>query len=119
MGTGKGINEKNTNAGEERPSQFHESCDSMSLSCNSVDQRKSKKICARAYICTYYYLEQENRGNNVGENLHEFNPVRNQQLLFKKIEQLMKRFKTHRCALDFDMRFVLAALKADDEDDGT
>jgi hypothetical protein len=31
----------------------------------------------------------------------------------------MKRFKTHRCALDFDMRFVLEALKADDENDDT
>ena len=29
-----------------------------------------------------------------------------QQLLFSEIERLMKKFKTHRCALDFDRGFV-------------
>jgi hypothetical protein len=70
---------------------------------------------ARAYICTYYYLEQELIISN-DENMTGFTPAAKQQLLYKKIEQLMKRFKTHRCVLDFDMRFVLAALKAGDED---
>jgi hypothetical protein len=65
---------------------------------------------ARAYICTYYYLERETAGVHVC-------PADNQQLLFKKIEQLMKRFKTHRCALDFDKSFVLASLKGTDGDD--
>ncbi|KAI2495979.1 hypothetical protein MHU86_18546 [Fragilaria crotonensis] len=71
---------------------------------------------ARAYVCTYYYLEQENSSENVGDIMPEFNPAGKQQLLYKKIEQLMKKFKTHRCALDFDMGFVLASLKADDDD---
>ena len=69
---------------------------------------------ARAYICTYYYLERETVGgvNDVG-----FTPAAQQQLLYKKIEQLMKRFKGHRCVLDFDKGFVLAGLKGADDDD--
>jgi hypothetical protein len=34
-----------------------------------------------------------------------------QELLFTKIEQMMKDFKVHRCALDFDRGFVNSELK--------
>lgn len=68
---------------------------------------------ARAYICTYYYLE---RDTNSSDDIDD-TPAAKQQLLYKKIEQLMKRFKAHRCALDFDMGFVLAVLKGNLEDE--
>jgi hypothetical protein len=38
------------------------------------------------------------------------NIAKTQQLLYKEIERLMKKFKTHRCALDFDNRFVTSGL---------
>ena len=73
---------------------------------------------ARAYICTYYHLSREE------EHIHDssstvvgsitpraINLSEKQQLLYKEIERLMKKFKTHRCALDFDQRFVKAELK--------
>ena len=34
-----------------------------------------------------------------------------QQVLYSEIERLMKDFKVHRCALDFDRGFVNAELK--------
>lgn len=34
-----------------------------------------------------------------------------QPLLYNEIERLMKDFKVHRCALDFDRGFVNAELK--------
>ncbi len=35
-----------------------------------------------------------------------------QELLYSQIERLMKAFKTHRCALDFDRGFVHSELKS-------
>jgi hypothetical protein len=68
---------------------------------------------AQAYICTYYFLEQENNSSDdIGDIL-----AAKQLLLHKKIEQLMKRFKAHCCALDFDMHSVLAVLKGQDDNE--
>ena len=36
--------------------------------------------------------------------------AKKQQLLYSEIERLMKNFKVHRCALDFDRGFVNAEL---------
>jgi hypothetical protein len=71
---------------------------------------------ARAYICTYYYLEHDERRASVdSEESIGFTPAGKQQLLYKNIEKIMKQFKTHRCALDFDTGFVLAELKGTDD----
>ena len=81
---------------------------------------------ARAYICTYYYLSQVEGGNNRTDNRNNSHGdappgdvaccvPEKQQLLFKEIEKLMKHFRTHRCALDFDTRFVLAALREEED----
>ena len=43
-----------------------------------------------------------------------FYTAHKQQLLFKEIERLMKKFRTHRCALDFDQGFVKAELKEEE-----
>jgi hypothetical protein len=65
----------------------------------------------RAYICTYYHLSRE-EAPSADESLVTAPSCssQKQQLLFKEIERLMKKFKTHRCALDFDLRFVKADL---------
>ena len=36
---------------------------------------------------------------------------KSQELLYSEIERLMKAFKGHRCALDFDRGFVTSQLK--------
>ena len=78
-----------------------------------VEQLTRERICkfasrARAYICTYYFLDAETseEGSN-GMNL----VTEKQVLLYSEIERLVKDFKTHRCALDFDRGFVNAELK--------
>ena len=72
---------------------------------------------ARAYICTYYHLSRDHDGihnNPISGDLTVpgiFNISERQQLvLFKEIERLMKKFKTHRCVLDWDHAFVQAEL---------
>ena len=63
---------------------------------------------ARAYICTYYHLSSRDCGDPTVPAFG--NVAEKQQLLYKEIERLMKKFKTHRCALDFDHGFVKADL---------
>lgn len=80
---------------------------------------------ARAYICTYYYLAKqaaaaataaaaavaEESGANANNDANDGSNnmfIQKQQLLFSQIERLMKAFKVHRCALDFDRGFVNA-----------
>jgi hypothetical protein len=81
---------------------------------------------ARAYICTYFQLAQQKQAQQREEDIlradsANFNlnaaqeapgdPRESQQVLFKEIERLMKAFKTHRCALDFDRGFINGFLK--------
>jgi hypothetical protein len=70
---------------------------------------------ARAYICTYYHLSRDEENVlecdsfDVGSSTpRAINKSEKHQLLYKEIERLMKKFKTHRCALDFDQSFVKA-----------
>ena len=70
---------------------------------------------ARAYICTYYHLSHQQEGEDVAvADDNTFYTAHKQQLLFKEIERLMKKFRTHRCALDFDQGFVKAELKEEE-----
>ena len=71
---------------------------------------------ARAYICTYYWLakkQQEQQQQTVVDAEEDNNCTSSyhQQLLFSEIQRLMKEFKTHRCALDFDKGFINVILK--------
>ena len=70
---------------------------------------------ARAYICTYYHLSRENECQAGGQQVTRdptaiLNIAEKQHLLYKEIERLMNKFKTHRCALDFDNGFVKGEL---------
>ena len=68
---------------------------------------------ARAYICTYYLLSRDSEtieNNPIAGEPAFVNIAEKQQLLYKEIERLMKKFKTHRCALDFDNSFVRSSL---------
>ncbi len=66
---------------------------------------------ARAYICTYHHLEQEQQAVSEMENHDVARVLPKQELLYTEIERLMKAFKGHRCALDFDRGFVHSELK--------
>jgi hypothetical protein len=61
---------------------------------------------ARAYICTCHNLEQQ-----VASTSAEALVAQKLELLYTQIELLMKDFKVHRCALDFDHGFVNSELK--------
>ena len=74
---------------------------------------------SRSYICTYYWLELQERkrseqeaaatGGNQDEEALALAP--RQMLHFAAIERMKKKFRTHRCALDFDAGFVNAFLR--------
>jgi hypothetical protein len=57
---------------------------------------------ARAYICTYHYLNEARVDGGEGDNT--MGP-----LLLDEIERLMKEFKTHRSAFNFDRGFLGAS----------
>jgi hypothetical protein len=69
---------------------------------------------ARAYICTYYHLSKDQEAINdnpiTGGPTAIVDVAAKQQLLYKEIERLMKKFKSHRCALDFAHGFVKGEL---------
>jgi hypothetical protein len=79
---------------------------------NVLTKERIRKFSARAraYICAYYHLsrEEDHVAGDPGAPVVGF--VEKQQLLFKEIERLMKKFKTHRCVLDFDSGFVKGTL---------
>jgi hypothetical protein len=69
---------------------------------------------ARAYICTYYWLalkEEQQQQQAQGDDEIAAPAAGRQQIHFHEIERLMKKFRTHRCALDFDLGFVNAILR--------
>ena len=80
---------------------------------------------ARAYICTYHHLHQEQKraaaaehaDSNSASNANKAYPDARipshlqQELLYSDIERLSKAFKGHRCALDFDSGFVHSELR--------
>jgi hypothetical protein len=67
---------------------------------------------ARAYICTYHHLEQVQSGPAAAATgVDPTADLPKQELLYTEIERLMKAFKGHRCALDFDRGFVNSELK--------
>jgi hypothetical protein len=82
-----------------------------------VEQLPIERICKfaarqRAYICTYYCLDKSNREEDASDSAGRNGMVTERQpLLYKEIERLMKNFKGHRCALDFDGGFVYGEFK--------
>jgi hypothetical protein len=89
------------------------------MDCTSpVNELTRERICkfaarARAYICTSYFLAAKDDARRDDEESNDAPLIvgKPQQLLYTEIERLMKDFKAHRCALDFDRGFVSAELK--------
>jgi hypothetical protein len=61
---------------------------------------------ARAYILTYHMIRQEQLTSATTNLDSTASPV--------NVEKLLKRFKTHRCAMDFDSTFCKAVFHSDD-----
>jgi hypothetical protein len=93
---------------------------------NVLTKQKIEKFAAgaRAYICTYHHLHQEqmraaaeHKDSNSASNADRTSPAdripshKQQELLYSEIERLSKAFKGHRCALDFDRGFVPSELR--------
>jgi hypothetical protein len=81
---------------------------------------------ARAYICAYHHLEQQQAvaaatvnvdPNSTPSTSHSLSrvvapfPPHKQELLYTEIVRLKKACKGHRCALDFDSGFVHSELR--------
>ena len=66
------------------------------ISAGELTQRRVRRFSARAraYICTYHYL-------NTSESENKCEP-----LMVEDIERVMKEFRTHRSACDFDLGFL-------------
>jgi hypothetical protein len=67
---------------------------------------------ARAYILAYHKIRQEKLTSLSTTDLDSTaSPV--------NVEKLLKRFKTHRCAMDFDSSFCKAVFYSDDGANGS
>jgi hypothetical protein len=68
---------------------------------------------ARAYIRAYHMMRQEQLTGSSSSTLDSAaaSPV--------NVEKLLKKFKTHRCAMDFDHAFCSAVFRSDDGENGS
>jgi len=97
----------------------HECCDTVEHLTLERVRVMAKR--ARAYICTYYHLAQQNNipldaGTEQETHQNHQDIAQEQKLLFEQIENLAKEFRTHRCALDFDKRFLSSLFRIKEED---
>ena len=88
---------------------------------NVITKDRVEKFAARAraYICTYHHLEQAREvpppaaaADAVAVSSNAILPK--QERLYTEIGRLMKSFKGHRCALDFDRGYVNSVLKEEE-----
>ena len=57
---------------------------------------------ARQYLIAYHAVDSDDIDAATKENCTKYGPV--------ALDKLLLRFKTHRCALDFDYKFVMSSL---------
>jgi hypothetical protein len=65
---------------------------------------------ARAYVLAYYKIRQEQLTDLLSTS--EFDDMAASPV---KVEKLLKKFKTHRCAMDFDSTFCKVVFLDDTE----
>ena len=96
---------------------------------NVLTKKRIEKFAARAraYICTYHHLYQEQKraaaehaeDSNSASNADRTSPaarmpshIKQELLSYSDIERVSKAFKGHRCVLDFDNGFVHSELRS-------
>ena len=82
------------------------------LSQEVLTTERIRKFSKRAheYICAYHALHQGSSSDELLDTATDSNvatPV--------NFEKLLKDFKTHRCALDFDKGFIVALIVKEEE----
>jgi hypothetical protein len=91
---------------------FHEL---VKKTCLGRDKMTTERVRAfskraRSYICAYYAFETSRKeGIDNGECAAGGQKI--SPLGYRKVEQMVKKFRTHRCALDFDRGFINGILK--------
>ena len=80
-------------------------CTSREVLTTATVRKLSRR--ARSYICAYYAFHQER-----AHNYEDHSPT----LTLPSIERLMKAFKTHQAAVDFDTGFVNSFVSSTIED---
>jgi hypothetical protein len=96
---------------DKRGKENFRSCVEKSLSPEVLTTARIRKFARRArqYICAYYMIYTESKKNETAaENTHLHFSDRTTPV---KLEQLVKKFKTHRCAMDFDSKFCKASFR--------
>lgn len=93
-------------------------------STNELTKRRVRRFSARAraYICTYHHFhllqkEKDESEQEVAQQQQEVTTASGNYfsaVKFQDIERMSKRFRTHRCAFDFERGFVDAALLEED-----
>ena len=96
---------------DKRGKENFRSCVEKSLSPEVLTIARIRKFARRArqYICAYYMIYMESKKNQAAaDNTHLHFSDRTTPV---KLEQLVKKFKTHRCAMDFDSKFCKASFR--------
>ena len=100
--------------GEKRGKETYRNAVRTCLSRDVISTERVRKFSqrARAYTCAYLALEAEKQTSNTVEE----NKINEANSIPVKIEQMVKQFKTHRCALDFDAGFINSVIMKTTED---
>ena len=62
--------------------------------------------CARGYLCAYSRLANNEENGPEGEE-QEVTNIESERISPQQIEKMVQDFKTHRCALDFENKFIV------------
>jgi len=98
--------------GERRSRDRFKECVRTCLSPDILTKELIRKNSRRAreYMCAYHVFHQQQQQAAQASNTQQ-----QEVAIPTMIESLVKKFKTHRCALDFDHGFVKAAIKEEEE----
>jgi len=95
---------------QKRQGKFPSDCEKMFFKTSSHNNSASATVFAaraRAYILAYHKIRQEQLTSSSTTDVDSTaSPV--------NVEKLLKRFKTHRYAIDFDSSFCKAVFHSDD-----
>ncbi len=84
------------------------------MSREVITRERVQKFARRArhYIAGYHVLHQMQQGIIHSQDNQELqDSSRTLTIVPAKLEQMVKKFKTHRCAMDFDHSFCKAVYK--------
>ena len=84
---------------------------------NAVERDRKFSRRARAYTCAYFAFAMQLKNDRTSYGANGNSDTALTTISLVKIEGMVKKFKCHRCALDFDTKFIQAAVRTDDSDE--